>query len=81
MSRSIERCGRVTSLQSGRGRLVTPGLCLAPARTPGPERVFDLFAGVFHMRLALVPPALPFECDVSGCSTDHLVPVTAPFTR
>src|ERR1700756_1309703 len=25
------------------------------------------------MRLALVLPALPFECDVSGCPTDHLL--------
>src|SRR6201997_4309190 len=53
--------------------IVTPGLCLAPAPTPGPDRVFDLFASVFQMRLALVPPALPFECDVSSCSTDHLL--------
>src|ERR1700739_230382 len=53
-------------------RIVAPGLCLAPAQTPGPERVFDLFASVFQMRLALVLPALPFACDVSGCSTYHL---------
>jgi len=55
------------------GNLVTPGLCLAPAPTPGSDRVFYLFASVFQMRLALVLPALPFECDVSGCSTDHLL--------
>src|SRR6201997_1385603 len=54
-------------------RIVTSGLCLAPARTPGPERVFDLFASVFQMRLALVSPALPFEGDISGRSTDHLL--------
>src|ERR1700751_467203 len=54
-------------------RIVTPGLCLAPARTRGPERVFDLFASVFQMRLALVLPALSFEWDVSGCSTNPLL--------
>jgi hypothetical protein len=69
---------RRTELQPRRGPLVVPGLCGAPARTPGPERVFDLFAGVFQMRPALVLPALPFECDVSGRSTDHLL---APFNR
>ena len=62
---------RRTELQPRRGPLVVPGLCGAPARTPGPERVFDLFASVFQMRPALVLPALPFECDVSGRSTDH----------
>jgi hypothetical protein len=43
------------------------------APTPGSESVFDLFASVFQMRPALVLPALPFECDVSGCPTDHLL--------
>jgi hypothetical protein len=38
-----------------------PSLCPAPARTPGPERVFDLFASVSQMRLPPVLPALPFE--------------------
>jgi hypothetical protein len=64
---------RRTKLQPRRGPLVAPGLCLAPARTPGPERDFDLFASVFQMRPALILPALPFECDVSGRSTDHLL--------
>jgi hypothetical protein len=64
---------RYNQLQSRRGRLVTPGLYLAPAPTPWPERVFDLFASIFQMRRALVLPALPFEWDVSGCSSDHLL--------